>query len=216
MPDPTDLAGRIAAQFSALEDKYKKFQAEQTQQYQERQQRLQQLGQVFDQLSAIWRPRLEVLRDKFSDQVKVTPKVSPSTREATFEFQSNLARVTLRFSATTDRDVSKIILTSDLIIVPVLMHYDAHSELAFPINNIDTEAVARWIDDRIVSFVETYLALHENEYYLRDQVVTDPVAGVRFPKYAAGATLEHGGQTYYFVSVETRREFEKQRGIVSK
>src|SRR5262249_59434147 len=113
----------------------------QTQQYQERQQRMQQLGQGFDQLSAIWRPRLEVLRDKFSDQVKVTPKVSPSTREATFEFQSNLARVTLRFSATTDPDVSKIILTSDLITVPVLIHYAAHSQMSFPVNQFNPETI---------------------------------------------------------------------------
>src|SRR5262249_28318196 len=156
------------------------------------------------------------LRDKFSDRVKVTPKVAPSTREATFEFQSNLARVSLRFSATADRDVTRIILKYDLTILPVLMHYDSHAELAFPIDAIDPAAVGRWIDDRIVSFVQTYLALHENEYYLRDHVVTDPVAGVRFPKFAAGATLEHGGKTYYFVSAETRREFEKQHGIASK
>jgi YHS domain-containing protein len=50
----------------------------------------------------------------------------------------------------------------------------------------------------------------ENEIYLADYMVEDPVVHVRFPKYAAGATLEQHGKTFYFVGEETRREFEKQ------
>jgi YHS domain-containing protein len=47
-------------------------------------------------------------------------------------------------------------------------------------------------------------------------MVEDPVAGVRFPKFAAGATLEWQGRTLYFIGEETRREFEKQQGFGSK
>jgi hypothetical protein len=32
--------------------------------------------------------------------------------------------------------------------------------------------------------------MRENQYYLKDQMVEDPVAKVKFPKLAAGATLE--------------------------
>ncbi len=216
MPDINSLVGRIDAEFAALGEKHKKGQAEHVQQYQERQKRLQQLGQVFDRLGEIWRPRLEVLVKKFGDRVQVTPRVIPSTREARFEFQSNLARIRLRFSATTDRDVTKVILRYDLDIIPVLLRFDAHSELEFPLDAVDPEAVARWVDDRIVSFVKTYLSLHDNDSYLKDQMVEDPVVGVRFPKFAAGATLEWKGKTYYFVGEETRQEFEKQQGIGSK
>ena len=67
-------------------------------------------------------------------------------------------------------------------------------------------------DDRIVDFVKTYVALHENQYYLKDYLVDDPIAGVRFPKYAAAATLDVSGKTYYFISDETRAEFES-RGV---
>ena len=59
---------------------------------------------------------------------------------------------------------------------------------------IDDEKIAKWIDDRLVQFVQTYLSLHENQYYLKEHMVEDPVAHVRFPKFAAGATLESGGQ----------------------
>jgi YHS domain-containing protein len=44
-------------------------------------------------------------------------------------------------------------------------------------------------------------------------MVEDPVAHVRFPNFAAGATLEWQGQTYYFLGEETRREFARQKGI---
>jgi YHS domain-containing protein len=216
MADVKDLIGRIDAEFSALGEKHKKAQAEQVHAYQERQQRLQQLGKVFDRLREIWGPRLEVLVKKFGDEVQVTPRFVPSTREAKFQFQSRLARIDLRLSATTDRDVTKVILSYDLEIIPVLLQYDAHSEVEFPLEAIDPEAVARWVDDRIVSFVKTYLSLHENESYLKDEMVEGPVAHVRFPKFAAGATLERKGKTYYFVGEETRRDFEKQQVAGSK
>lgn len=210
MADVNTLASRIDAEFAALDQKVRGFQAQQTTEYTEREQRLKRLGDVFERLRDVWRPRLELLQKKFGDRAHVKPRFTPSTREAVFEFQSELARICLKFSATTDRDVAKLILSSDLEIVPVLMRYDAHSEVEYPIDRVDDAAVGRWVDDRIVSFVRTYLSLHENDFYLKDHMVEDPVAKVRFPKFAAAATLERNGRTYYFVGDETRREFEKQ------
>ena len=31
-------------------------------------------------------------------------------------------------------------------------------------------------------------------------------------RFAAGATLEHGGQTYFFIDGNTKREFARQKG----
>lgn len=59
------LASRIDAEFSAIAQKIKKFQSEQIEEHKERQKRLEQLGKVFDDLRAIWRPRLELLLKKF-------------------------------------------------------------------------------------------------------------------------------------------------------
>jgi YHS domain-containing protein len=216
MPDVNSLASRLDAEFSALEAKVKKLQAEQVRGYEQRQERLEQLGKVFDELRDIWKPRLELLVKKFEGRVQVTPRIVPATREATFEFQSRLAHVKLKLSATTDRDVRKVILSYDLEIIPVLMRFKPHDEVEFPLNAVDKEAVAKWIDDRIVDFVQTYFSMGENEIYLRDSMVEDPIAHVSFPKYAAATTLEWRGRTFYFIGEETRREFEKQNGIGSK
>ena len=61
--------------------------------------------------------------------------------------------------------------------------------------------------------MRTYLALHENEFYLKDQMVEDPVARVRFPRFAAAGEVQHERQTYYFISEETRQAFAKEKGI---
>jgi hypothetical protein len=126
MPDISSLANRIDAAFSAVEEKIKKFQAEQMEEHKQRQKRLEQLGNVFDQMRDIWRPRLELLVQKFGDRVQTTPRILPSTREVTFDFQSRVARVRLKFAASTDRDIHKVILTYDLEIIPVLMRFKSH------------------------------------------------------------------------------------------
>ena len=41
---------------------------------------------------------------------------------------------------------------------------------------IDETALGNWLDDRIVGFVQTYLSMHENQYYLKEHMVEDPVA----------------------------------------
>ena len=64
-----------------------------------------------------------------------------------------------------------------------------------------------------MDFVQTYLSMAENEFYLKDRMVEDPIAHVRFPNMATAATLEWGGQKYYFISDETRREFARQNKI---
>jgi hypothetical protein len=213
MPDINSLASRIDAEFSEVEKKVKKFQAVQVGEHKERQKRLETLGKVFDELGTIWRPRLELLVEKFGSLVKTTPRIVPSAREVTFNFQSSLARVGLKFSASTDRDVEKVILSYDLEIVPVLMRFNSHAEVEFPLNAVDREAVARWLDDRIVEFVQTYFSLGENEVYLKDRMVEDPIAHVRFPKDAAAAMLEWEGRKFYFIGEETRREFAQQNKI---
>jgi YHS domain-containing protein len=213
MPDVSSLASRIDAEFSAVAEKMKKFQTQHLEEHKGRQQRLEQLGKLFDELREIWKPRLELLVKKFGDLVQAKPRIVPSTREVTFEFQSQLARIRLKFSASTDRDVRKVVLSYDLEIIPVLLRFEPHAEVEFPLEAVNKEAVAKWIDDRILYFVRTYLSLGDNEVYLKDHMVEDPVAQVRFPDFAAAATLAWQGKTYYFIGEETRREFARKNGI---
>lgn len=210
MRSTQELAESIDSAFSSMEAKRRHFQEVEAHKHDEWKRRLERLGMEFDALLDIFKPRLDLLIEKFGDKITATPKLTQSTREFLFEFHSEVARIRMRFQGTADHDIRKLILNYDLEIIPILMQFDSHSTLEMPLEAIDHEAAVRWADERILSFVQTYTALHENPYYLRDQMVTDPVSGTTFPKLAAGAKLERDGETYYFASESTRREFEER------
>jgi YHS domain-containing protein len=216
MADIENLAKRVDAKFTATLKKWKQFQTQEVREYQERQKRLEIFGSALQQTRDIWAPRLEMLARRFGDHVTVTPKRLPSRRERTLDFDSPVARVRLQFAASTNRDVRRLIVECNVEIIPVLIEFQPHLQIEFPLDAIDFAAVTQFIDDRIVEFVRTYLAIHEDTNYLQDQMVEDPIAGVRFPKFAAGAATEWNGKTWYFLGEETRREFEQQHNLLPK
>jgi YHS domain-containing protein len=116
----------------------------------------------------------------------------------------------MKITASANSEITELVLSYDLQILPILMKFERHAELAFPLDQVDTAKLGAWLDDRILGFVKTYLEMQSNEYYLKDQMVEDPVAHVRFPKFAAEATCEKEGKTYYFISDATAAEFSQQ------
>ncbi len=204
-----ELAQRIDAALASLEDERRRIQETEKRQYEARTQRLAKLGTAFDHLTSVIRPRLEVLIQRFGDKVVATPSLTRSTQEVLLSFRSDIAQISLRFQGTTDHDIRNVILNYDLRIFPVLMKFDSHAALEMELDAIDLDAAVRWTDERIVAFVHTYIMLHQNQYYLRDQMVVDPVTGASFPRFAAAATLERNGRTYYFLSEENRCAFEQ-------
>lgn len=211
MSDVSNLVQRIRGEFSASEEKLKQFQTQQVEQHHARQDRQARLEQIFNELRDVWQPRLEALAQEFGDRLQVTPTVTPGLRQASFDVKSPLATIHLKFAASANADVTELVLNYDLDILPILMKFERHAEIAFPLEQVDSAKLGQWLDDRILSFVKTYLELHSNQYYLKDQMVDDPVAHVRFPKFAAGAKRERNGVTHYFISEATAVEFDRQK-----
>jgi YHS domain-containing protein len=211
MSTGNSLADRIDAEIDAALQRVDKLKRLKVEEYQERQQRLEKLDHMLDGLSEVWKPRLDALAKKFGDRVNVQPHVQPGRRSAAFKFKSELASIDLRFSVSPDPDVSNVVFTSDLEILPILIKFNSHDEISFPLDSIDKSALGNWLDDRIVEFVRTYLSLHENQFYLKGHMVEDPIAKIEFPKYAAGATLEVGGKTLYFIDESTLREYQEKQ-----
>ena len=203
------LLGRIDQEFARSEAKLNALRGSPAAEDPGRVDRYALFEKACEPLKAVWRPRLEALRQRFGEKVKLSPALAEGRRQATFEFTSELAQITLRFTATTDPDVRYLVLEFRLDLVPMLMTYPDRDRLEQPLDRTDGAAIGAWIDDRIVEFVKTYLSLHENEYYLRAHMVEDPVNHIRFPKFAAAATLERDGKTLHFISTESRDVFEK-------
>jgi hypothetical protein len=118
--------------------------------------------------------------------------------------------VTLQFGVAPNAEVSKLTFTCDVKILPVLMEFPSHDELELSLDGVDERRLAEWLDNRIVEFVHTYLALHENQYYVQAHLVEDPVANVKFPRFAAAATLENNGKVLHFIDETTLREFQER------
>lgn len=213
MSDINALMARIDDAINAVKDKAKREQQEILQDYKERQKRLAQYEQAQAKVVDIARPRLEALANRAGERVAVTPSVSQTRRAAKLEFKSPVARVVLTFSVAPDRDVHNVVVDCDLSIVPVVVKYDSHAEFIMPIDRVDAEKLAAWLDDQILKFVEAFIRMHEQEVYASAEYVEDPVAKVKFPKFAAGATIEHKGQTYFFIDDQNKQDFARQQGI---
>lgn len=212
MANVDDLIARIDSEFAHSEQRIKNLQNEALAAYEGRQERFKTFVKTCERLQDVWRPRLEALAKKFADQVQVTPNVARGTRQVALAFKSPLAAVKLEFSASTDPDVRNLVLEYDLEILPILMEFPRHAQFEAPLENVESAAVGKWIDDRIIDFVKSYLAMQHNQYYLKDHMVTDPISGTTLPKFAAAATLDRDGTTYHFISEKTRDEFAARSG----
>jgi YHS domain-containing protein len=211
MSSATVLMERIDSEFAAAENRVNQLKSQQSEIFHGRQERLEVFEQNLEQLREIWEPRLSALAKKFGERVDVKPQIEPGRRSAKFAFHSDLASIDLQFGVSPDADVRKLIFSYDLSILPILMKFDSHDEIEFPLNEVDEASLGQWMDDRIIDFVKIYLSLHENKYYLKGHMVEDPIVHVQFPKYAAGATLKEKGKTIYFVSDASLQEYQKRQ-----
>jgi YHS domain-containing protein len=180
----------------------------------ERETRLRHYEAAAQHVIELLKPRLDAFIDRFQPLIQAEPTVREHTHGVTLTFAATVAKATLTFEASPDRDVNNICLECTQEIVPVLVRCDRPSLFVFPPDAIQDDAVVQWFDDRIVAFVKFYLALVRQDGELRerlkDRLVEDPVAHILFPKHIAASSLERDGRTYYFVDDDTRREFEKQ------
>ena len=158
----------------------------------------------------IARPRLRGPGQAGRRAPKVTPAVSQTRRAATFEFKSAKAHIVLTFSVAPDQEVKRAVVEYELKVVPVLWKFDSHAEFGTPVANVDADGLTKWLDDRILSFVDLFIEIHEGELFDQAEMVEDPIAKISFPKFAAAASLEHGGKTYFFIDESNKAEFAKK------
>lgn len=208
-----DLMNRLDNAFAAVKEKVKVAQQQELQSLHERAALVKEYEQVQPQILEIAKPRIEALAKRAGDRATVTPSISGNRRSARFDFKSPKACITLTFSVAPDRTLKNAIVEYDLHIVPVLWRFASHAEFSTPVASPDLVGMAKWLDDRIVEFVELFIQIHEYELYEKAEYVEDPVAKVKFPKFAAATSLDYEGQTYYFIDDDTKAEFALQKGI---
>jgi hypothetical protein len=213
MTEVNTLIRRIDQELEADVKRQKAAWAEVARTNRERGPRLRRYEETAKHLIELLKPRLAAFVERFKAVVKTEPTVREHTRAMTLTFAATITKVTLTFEVFPDEDVSHIRLECTQQIIPVVVPYDKQSVLEFPLDAVQDDAAVQWFDDRVVAFVKAYMAVMSQDAalreHLKDQLVEDPVARIRFPKYLAASTLERDGQIYYFVDEDTRREFDK-------
>jgi YHS domain-containing protein len=208
-----DFSRRIDSEFNLMPTAIEEQRTVLEREYHERQKRFaESFTPILARLREIWEPRRDALVARFRDVIHVKPAVRDDLSDTAFSFDSPLARIVVHFIFVPDPEVRHIILEYRLEIVPMLMKFDAHANLKLPLEEFDESAAEQWLEDRMVSFIRTFVELNRNQYYLKDHMVEDPIARVRMSRGIAKETIAWEGRTYYFVCADTRREFEKLHG----
>jgi YHS domain-containing protein len=208
MAETAAFVKRLDEQIAQARAQIEQKQADAQQAYDGRKKRYQTFLGVLDELRGVARPRLEKLAEHC--KFEATPTESTDGKAVSLNFQTPVAKVRLRLSATHDTEVHNLVLGYDLEILPIFFKYNPHAELSIPLDKVDRAAVESWLDDRLIEFAQTYITVHFTDQYHKDHMVVDPVANVRFPKVFARSSLDQSGKTYYFISEQTRREFEQR------
>jgi hypothetical protein len=159
----TNLKQKLDAELTGAMSRAQKNRQEWERYSQDLESGLKKFDAAIERLRPVWTPRLELLRDRFAKFSKVEPEVKPYARSVIFTFTSTY-RVELTFSVRPDRDARNMVLKYDLLILPILIKFDQHAELVMPLDRVDEEAVGRWLDERILAFVQTYMTLQGDDF----------------------------------------------------
>ncbi len=117
------------------------------------------------------------------------------------------ACIEMVFSVASVDKPDSICLRYDLTILPWLFDYDRHSEKDLTTGEMYDGVAGLWIEDRLLEFVDLYRRLEVEPAYHRDQLVVDPVCGMRIPRALVASRIEVQGKILGFCSVVCRDAF---------
>jgi len=95
-------------------------------------------------------------------------------------------------------------------LIPVFIRFQPHDKLTVRLSEIHPEQIAAWIEEQILEFLETYLHHDRGQDDLEQDILTDPVCGMRLQRPDVRAQAEYRGHPYFFCSTECREKFESK------
>lgn len=169
-------------------------------------------------VQTILRPRLTKLISYF-DNAQLADPTPAGDNCCTCVFSHNQrfpATTKLELGARSDPDEGTIYITYCLEILPMFFDFDREDRFVTPADAVDEQAVATWAEKKILQFLDAYLRLQEIEPYQQENLVTDPVCGMRFNKNSAAGEAEYRGTRFYFCVEECRLKFLEDPSVFVK
>jgi len=125
------------------------------------------------------------------------------------------ASVSLDFSLHTATSNSEHTARYDFEIHPSMMEYKRNEEKNFTFDDADA-AIGLWVEAKIVECVDTYLRLETHPLYQKENMVIDPVCGMRISSVTAKSKIERPHRrSIYFCSETCKKAFLKEDTLKS-
>jgi YHS domain-containing protein len=160
-------------------------------------------------MQSVIQPRMEKLHSYFPNARFVQSNDSGKHHcTCCFEHTSQYpATAKLELAVSRDGQCETLLVLYNLDILPIFFQFQGNDQLAMPLEQWDEKKIADWTDQKIIDFVDTYLRLETVDQYQADNVVDDPVCGMRVNKAFAAAKMEYQGTTYYFCLGDCQKKF---------
>lgn len=154
-------------------------------------------------------PRLEALRQHVPGAAIEHFRTARGFRSrCTFPRSDQIpAQVTLHLGVDLEPQRGMVVVSYSLEIIPMLMEFERHDELEMHLDARDAAAVARWIERKLLRFLDTYLSIEQHPHYRRDSFSIDPVCGMRVSRAFTGEQATKDGRAYAFCSSHCRERF---------
>jgi YHS domain-containing protein len=209
MADLSDLERKIKHKLSLSEEREHLLQNHLQQRMAEAAARHQRYTALADRLmQEVIRPRMEKLKTLFDNAKMSEGRCSRHTCCCQFDHTVRFpATAYLEIGITRDGEIKTVVLQSQIEILPIFFAVEGRDELTMLLDEVDDEKVAAWVDAKILYFVETYLRLETSDQHQQENIVTDPVCGMRVNKAFAPAQMTYRGETYYFCIRDCRARF---------
>jgi YHS domain-containing protein len=209
MTNLTDFERKIEERRSLNEERRTLQRNHQQQQMAEAEARHQRYTELADRLMQdVIRPRMEKLAASFDNARISETRSSRHTSCCQFEHTVRFpATASLEIGVTRDGEIKTVVLESQMEILPVFFPLEGRDQLVTPLDNVDEEKAAAWVESKILRFVDAYLRLETADAYQEENFVTDPVCGMHVNKAFAPAQTTYGRQTYYFCVPECQARF---------
>lgn len=210
MTESTNLERQIREKLATAEAKRRKWQAALTVEMQAQQERLERFnGEAKRWMQVVIAPKMERLAACFVNaQLRLPDANRPFLCACEFAHTSEFPATTkLELALFPDAALENGVVAYAVEILPIFFAFERKDQLTVSLDGSADAAVSDWVDEKLLAFVDIYLQLPEAEHYQRDNLVIDPVCGMRINKQFAAASAELGGKTYYFCVEECRRRF---------
>jgi YHS domain-containing protein len=159
-------------------------------------------------LPAVIQPRLAALAEQFPSARLLTN----GHRSWCWFASSDRFPITAKIEFTLEHDESleHLFVRYDACLMPVFVRFQPHDKLTVPLDRIETQQIAAWIEERIFEFLQTYLGHDRGGDDLDEDLLTDPVCGMRLRRSDVRGQAEYRGHAYAFCSTECKEKFEAQ------